>query len=90
MTARVQKVDVLGWNKSIVNPEKGNYPHPRCTACNTFVPWVALNRRHINVVLCTRGTYCKRKGLAEDEARAGEATELQAYGMPLETVTSFK
>ena len=39
----------------IVILEEGKPPHPRYPECNTFVPWVAQNQRHLATFICTRG-----------------------------------
>ena len=49
--------------------EEGNLPHPRCTNCDMFVPWRALNGRHKSTEMCRGGADKKRRRLAEAEVR---------------------
>ena len=41
---------------TVVILEEGNFPHPRCTRCNMFVPWVALNGRHPDTEFFSKGS----------------------------------
>ena len=75
---------------TIVILEEGNHPHPRCPACDIFVLWVAVNRHHPSLDLCSQGSYSKRHFLEEEEAWAGASTALRVHGRPLETVSSLK
>ena len=47
------------WRKhvrdTIIILEEGNLPHPRCTNCDMFVPWRALNGCHKSTEMCRRG-----------------------------------
>ena len=70
--------------------EEGNLPNPHCMACDMFVPWAALNRRHPETSLCLWGSETKKRCLVEEKARSGSVTELWAYNRPLETVSSSK
>ena len=74
----------------IVIMEEGNHHHLRWLDCDMFVPWAALNYRHPTTALCAQGVDRKMWRLEEEEAQAGEAMALQAYGRPLEIVTSLK
>ena len=37
---------------TVVILEEGNLPHPHCTACDMFIPWLALNLRQQDMALC--------------------------------------
>ena len=55
-----------------------------------FVPWAALKIRQSTTTICARSVDQKRWRLAEEESQAGASTAFQAYGSPLETVSSLK
>ena len=55
-----------------------------------FVPQKALNGRHLETVFCRRGMESNWCCLAEEEAREGTEREINASGVPLSQVTSFK
>ena len=55
-----------------------------------LAPWSALNRRHLATALCAKGVERKRRRLSEEDQRESTERAFQAYGQPLETVTSFK
>ena len=40
--------------------EEVNLPHPRCTNCDMFVLWQALNGAHKNTKMCKGGEDKKR------------------------------
>ena len=75
---------------TIVIMEEGNLPHPRCPACDLFVPWEALNLRHPATALCSRVEDRKRRRLVEEEAREGAVVAFWDYNRTLKTVLSFK
>ena len=70
--------------------EEGNLPHPRCPRCNILVPWRALNGRHHAISQCQKGAEQKRRRMAEAELRDSTERAFEAYGKPLETVSTFK
>ena len=72
---------------TIVITEEGNRLHPRCPACEMFVPWAALNRYHPLLDLCVWGEERNRWRLSEEEAWAGVLMALQDYDRALETVS---
>ena len=41
--------------------EEGNLPHPRCTDCDMFVLWRALNGHHKSTEMCRGGADKKRQ-----------------------------
>ena len=55
-----------------------------------LVPWCALNGSHLATSQCARGAEQKRKRLAEEELQESSERAFQAYGAPLENVTTFK
>ena len=67
----------------------GKPPHPRCAQCNMLVPRRALKGRHPATSQCARGAERKRRRLAEAETREISERDLEAYGEPLENVTTF-
>ena len=75
---------------TVIILEEGNLPRPQCPQCNMLVPWNALNRRHISTAQCAKGAERKRRRLAEEELLETSGSAFRAYGVPLETVTSFK
>ena len=70
--------------------EEGNLPHPRCSQCNMLVPWRALTGRHHATAMCKKGAERKRRWMAEAELRDSTERAFEAYGKPLETVSTFK
>ena len=60
--------------------EEGNLPNPRCTNCDMFVPWRALNGRHKSTEMYRGGAYKKRRRLAEVEVRDSSEMALEVYG----------
>ena len=70
--------------------EEVNIPYPRCPKCNKFVLQQALNGWYHSIDLCHQVEERKCHQLAEDEARAGAATVLTAYGLPINPVSFFK
>ena len=69
--------------------EEGNLPHPRCTRCDMFVPWWALNGRHKNTEICRSGADKKRRRLAEAEVRDSAEMAFEVYGEQLQTVPRY-
>ena len=55
-----------------------------------MVPCRALNGRHPAAAQCARGAERKRRRLAEAETREISERAFDAYGEPLENVTTFK
>ena len=70
--------------------EEGNLPHPRCSRCDILVPWRALNGRHHATVMFRKGAEPKRRRMVEAELWDSTERAFEAYGKPLETVTTFK
>ena len=70
--------------------EEGNLPHPRCSRFDMLVPWRALNGRLLSTVMCRKGAERKRRRMAEAELRYSTERAFEAYGKPLETVSTFK
>ena len=61
--------------------------HPRCPDYDMFVPWAALNWRHSDTALCTRGTERKHRRLAEQDVWEGGALSFKASDQPLTMVS---
>ena len=55
-----------------------------------LVPRRALNGRHPATFQCTMGAERKRRRIAEAETRESLERALEAYGEPLENVTTFR
>ena len=55
-----------------------------------LVLWRALNSRHHATVICRKGAKRKRQWMAEAELRDSTERAFEAYGKPLEPVTTFK
>ena len=70
--------------------EDGNPPHPRCSRCDMLVLWRALNGKHHDTVMCRKGAERKRRRMAETELRESTERAFEAYGNPIEAVSSFK
>ena len=75
---------------TVVMMEEVNLPYPRCTRCNMLVPRWALNFRHPATDQCVRGAEQKRRRLAEEEMQEILERAFEAYGVPLENVTTFR
>ena len=75
---------------TVIILEDGNLPHPRRPRFDMLVPWRALNRRHLSTAQRVKGAESKRRWLTEEELQESSERAFQAYGKPLETVTSFK
>ena len=65
-------------------------PHSRCPCCNMLLNWHDMNRRHLSNTQCSRGAESKQRCPSEEELRESLERAFQAYGEPLENVTSFK
>ena len=68
---------------TVVIMEEVNHPYPCCPACEIFVSWATLNRRHPATALCARGSERKIRRLVEEESRVGSVTEFQDYDTPM-------
>ena len=82
------------WNRhvryTVVILEEDNLPHPRFPLCDMLVPWKAPNGMHRRKSQCNWGAERKRQRLAAEEEREFTVRAFNAYGRPLEMVTSFK
>ena len=74
----------------IIILEEGNLPHPRCTNCDMFVPWRALNGRHKSTEMCGIGADRKRRRLAEAEVRNSTEMAFEEYVQQIQSVPRFK
>ena len=70
--------------------EERNLPHPRCSQCNMLVLWRALNGRHHVTAMCRKWAERNRRWMAEADLRDSTERAFEAYGKPLQTVTTFK
>ena len=52
--------------------------------------WRALNGKHHDTAMCRSGAERKRRKMAETELRESTEMAFEAYGTPIETVTTFK
>ena len=68
----------------------GNLPHPRCTNCDMFVPWRALNGRHKSTEMCRCGADKKKRRLAEAEVLDSTEMAFEVYGKQIQSVPRFK
>ena len=75
---------------TVVIPEEGNSPHPRCARCDIQVPQRALNGLHPGTSQCHKGAEQKRRRLAEADTRENTEQAFEAYGAPIESVIEFK
>ena len=75
---------------TVVILEEGNYPHPRCARCGLLVPRQALNGRQPVTAQCARVTDRKRRRIAEAEMRESLDQAFEAYGEPLQNVSTFR
>ena len=75
---------------TVVILEEGNLPHPRCARCDMLVPRMALNGRYPATAQCAIGAERKRRRLAEAETKESLERAFEAYGSPLENVTTFR
>ena len=55
-----------------------------------LVTWKALNGYNFATAQCAKGADIKHWRMAEEEMRESVERAFQAYGIPLDTVTSFK
>ena len=74
----------------IIILEEGNLSHPRCTNCDIFVPWRALNGRHKSKEMCRSRVDRKRRGLADAEVRDSTEMAFEVYGQQIQSVPRFK
>ena len=70
--------------------EEENLPHPRCSQCDILVPCRELNGRRHATAMCKKGVERKRRRMVEAELRDITERFFEAYGKPLETVSTFK
>ena len=75
---------------TVIILEEGNLPHPWCPRCDMLVPWRALHGWNLAISQFAKGEERRRQRMAEEEMRGMEERAFQAYGRPLDTVTSFK
>ena len=76
--------------ETVIILEEGNLSHPWCPQCDILVPCKALNGWHTTTTQCAKGEESERHRLVEEEIRESAARAFQAYGRPIEMVTSFK
>ena len=76
--------------ETIMIPEGGNQPYPRCPKCDMFVWYKALNSRRLTAAFCRWGEERNRRHLWDEETRVGEETVITAYGILLALFTSLK
>ena len=74
---------------SIVLLEEGNRPYQCYPKWDMFLKW-SFKGWHPTTALCRWGEECKRQHLVAEEAVAGSAVSLTAYGLPLAVTPSFK
>ena len=70
--------------------EEVNLPYPWFPKCGIFVLHKALIDWHLTKPFSRRGEESKQQHLEEDEAQVEIDMSITAYGIPLDTVTSFK
>ena len=58
---------------TVIILEEVNLPQPQCEDCDMLVPWMSLNGRHKDRVMCRSGAERKRRRDTEAEIR--ESTE---------------
>ena len=75
---------------TVVIPEEGGSPHPRCARCDMQVPQRTLNGRHPETAQCAKEAERKRRQLTETEARENSERAFEVYGAPIESVSEFK
>ena len=76
--------------ETMVILDEGNLPHTRCTRCNIFVPWVALNIIHTSISLCPRGAEQKWHQIAAERTKSIVESAFWYYGQTLINVTFSK
>ena len=76
------RVHFVHWHvqETVVMPEEGNSPHPRCARCDMQVPRQALNGRHLGTAQCAKEAERKRRRLDETETRENSERAFRAYG----------
>ena len=70
--------------------EEGNLPHPLCPRCEILVLWRVLNEWNIATSQCAKGAERDNRQMAEEDIWESVERVSQAYGRPLEMVTSLK
>ena len=86
---RVFFLHIHVWDTVIIL-EEGNLPQPQCPWCSMLLTWMALNVQHATTTHCAKEEKWKRCRLTVEEMRESAVRAFQAYGRPLEMVTSFK
>ena len=76
--------------KTVVILEEGDARNPWCAQCDMLVPRRDLNYRQPVTAQCARGAEWKRRRIAEAETRESSDWAFEAYGEPLENVTTFR
>ena len=76
--------------ETVIILKEGNLPHPRCPQCDMLLPWQELNGRHLATAQCAKGKERKCQRMAEEAMRESVERAFQAYGIPIEMVTSLK
>ena len=91
-TQTAMQVQFLHWHvqDTVIIPEEGNLPNPRCPWCNMLVPWRDLNRWHLSTAQCAKGAERKLRRMAEEEMWESAERDFQDYRRPLDTITSLK
>ena len=74
---------------TIIIPEEGSAPLPRCELCDMFIPYKALNRGHQRSAYCREGADRKRQRHANEDIRRASEVVFTARGTPLESVQTF-
>ena len=75
---------------TIVVLDEGGFNLAWCSQCDMFVLWEALNGRHLDIAMGTKGAEQKFRRMVEEETRASTAADFQTYSWPLEAADSFK
>ena len=60
--------------------EEGKLSHPRCPLCEILLLWAPLNGRHLNTVLCSKGSERKCHRLAVEADQEVMETQFRVYG----------
>ena len=74
----------------VVVLEEGGHPLLLCPKIDKFPPWVAMNGRHWDMVMCARGEKRKLRRHTEEESQSIMVVVFQDYVKPLKMVTTFK
>ena len=75
---------------TVVILDEVNLLHPWCTRCDMLVPRRDLNGRHPTTAQCARVDERKRRRIVNAETRESSERAFDAYGEPLENVTTFR